>query len=156
MGPDVREHDLVVRGVRTIDPETCARRRVRRGGRRSDDQRGRRGRRPRLRGRVEIEARGLVLAPGFIDLHSHCREYASRALQVCDGVTTALELEGGEIDVADAYARAAREGSPNHFGFSASWAVLRMAVCGLDVRAPADPFMEYIDDRAMAPAANSG
>jgi hypothetical protein len=97
-----------------------------------------------LVGRVERDLSGLVLAPGFIDLHSHCRDFASRALQVCDGVTTALELEGGEIDVAGAYRRALDEGSPNHFGFSASWGVVRMATCGLDVTLSRDPFMEYI------------
>lgn len=144
MEPAVDQHDLVLRGARTIDPETgldavCD---VAIDGDRivvvavGGD--------PALRGRVERDLTGLVLAPGFIDLHSHCRDYASRALQVCDGVTTALELEGGEIDVADAYRRAAQEGSPNHFGFSASWAVVRMATCGLDVSASADPFMEHI------------
>ena len=139
-------HDLVLRGARTIDPETgldavcdvgvdgAAISAVAEGGDHG------------LRGHTEVEVSGLVLAPGFIDMHSHCRDYASRALQVCDGVTTALELEGGEIDVAEAYLKAAAEGSPNHFGFSASWAVVRMAVCGLDVRASADPFMEYIGD----------
>ncbi len=140
------DHDIVLRGSRTIDPETnldavcdvaldgATISAVAVGG--SAD----------LVGRVEIDVVGLVLAPGFIDLHSHCRDYPSRALQVCDGVTTALELEGGEVDVADAYRRAESEGSPNHFGFSASWAVLRMAACGLDVRSSADPFMEYIGD----------
>ncbi len=139
-------HDLVLRGARTIDPETgldavcdvavdgATITAVAEGGDHA------------LRGHTEVDVSGLVLAPGFIDMHSHCRDYASRALQVCDGVTTALELEGGEIDVADAYLKAAAEGSPNHFGFSASWAVVRMAVCGLDVRATADPFMEYIGD----------
>lgn len=138
------DHDLVLRGARAIDPETsldavcdvaaddATITVVARGG---DLQ---------LRGRTELDVSGLVLAPGFIDLHSHCRDYASRALQVCDGVTTALELEGGEIDVAGAYQRAADEGSPNHFGFSASWAVVRMAACGLDVRSGDDPFMDHI------------
>jgi hypothetical protein len=141
----VTEHDVVLRGARTIDPETgldavrdvavtagtiTA---VAVGGDES------------LRAQLELDVTGLVLAPGFIDLHSHCRDFPSRALQVCDGVTTALELEGGEIDVADAYRVAADEGSPNHFGFSASWGVIRMAACGLDVRAVADPFMDYIN-----------
>ncbi len=139
-------HDVVVRGARTIDPETGLDAVcdvavdggiiavVAEGG---DDT---------FRGTAEVEASGYVLAPGFIDLHSHCRDYASRALQVCDGVTTALELEGGEIDVADAYLKTAAEGSPNHYGFSASWAVVRMAVCGLDVRSRTDAFMDFIGD----------
>ncbi len=138
------EHDLVLRGARTIDPETgldavCD---VAVAG--STISEVVVGGDAELRGHTEVNVTGLVLAPGFIDLHSHCRDYASRALQVCDGVTTALELEGGEIDVADAYLQAAAEGSPNHFGFSASWAVVRMATCGLDVHASADPFMDHI------------
>ncbi len=138
------EHDLVLRGARTIDPESgldavC-------DVAVTDDRIAAvtEGGDPGLRGRDERDLTGLVLAPGFIDLHSHCRDFASRALQVCDGVTTALELEGGEIDVARAYRRADDEGSPNHFGFSASWAVVRMATCGLDVAASHDPFMEHI------------
>lgn len=150
MEQEAATHDVVLRGARTIDPETgldavCD---VALDGDTiaaisvGPDT----GLLGGLLGRTERDLSGLVLAPGFIDLHSHCREYAARALQVCDGVTTALELEGGEIDVADAYARAAREGSPNHFGFSASWAVARMATCGLDVRATSDPFMDFIGD----------
>lgn len=33
-----------------------------------------------LRGKPETDALGLVLAPRFIDLHSHCRDYSSRAV----------------------------------------------------------------------------
>ena len=139
------EHDLVLRGARTIDPETSLDEvcdvaidgstitAVVVGG--STD----------LHGARELDLTGLVLAPGFIDVHSHCRDFASRALQVCDGVTTALELEGGEIDVAGAYASVAAEGSPNHYGFSASWALARMAVCGIDVSAGLDAFPANIN-----------
>ena len=139
------EHDLVLRGARTIDPETSLDEvcdvaidgstitAVVVGG--STD----------LHGARELDLTGLVLAPGFIDVHSHCRDFASRALQVCDGVTTALELEGGEIDVAGAYASVAAEGSPNHYGFSASWALARMAVCGIDVSAGLDAFLANIN-----------
>ena len=97
-----------------------------------------------LQGRYELDATGRVVAPGFIDLHSHCRDFPSRALQVCDGVTTALELEEGEIDLEQSLAAVAEEGSPNHYGFSASWGIARMQACGLDVRGVHDPFMEYI------------
>ena len=71
---------------------------------------------------------GLVVAPGFIDLHSHAQTLPGRRLQACDGVTTALELEAGRAPVDLAYAREARRGSPIHFGFSASWAAARMHV----------------------------
>jgi hypothetical protein len=70
---------------------------------------------------------GKVVAPGFIDLHSHANSIAGQRLQACDGVTTALDLEGGESPIAVAYARAIEQGRVINFGFSASWALSRMA-----------------------------
>jgi hypothetical protein len=137
-------HSLVLRGARTLDPETgldsvcdvaidgTTISAVAVGGS------------AELRGDREVDLTGLVLAPGFIDLHSHCRDYPSRALQVCDGVTTALELEGGEFDVGRAYSSMAADGSPNHYGFSASWALARMAACGLDVSDGTESFLRNI------------
>ncbi|WP_369130210.1 amidohydrolase family protein [Modestobacter roseus] len=71
---------------------------------------------------------GSVLAPGFIDLHSHAQSTTGLRLQALDGVTTALELEAGVLPVAGAYARAAAEGRPVNYGFSASWTDARMHV----------------------------
>jgi dihydroorotase len=48
-----------------------------------------------LRGRTEVDASGLVVAPGFIDLHAHGQDAVSNAFQAADGVTTALECETG-------------------------------------------------------------
>src|SRR4029077_20150665 len=81
-----------------------------------------------LEGRATIDVGGLVVAPGFLDLHSHAQTLPGRRLQVCDGVTTALELEAGRAPVDRAYEREERRGSPIHYGFSASWAVARMHV----------------------------
>src|SRR6266404_8803853 len=41
-----------------------------------------------LRGKETIEARGLVIAPGFIDLHEHGQEPRNYQFQARDGVTT--------------------------------------------------------------------
>jgi dihydroorotase len=47
-----------------------------------------------------IDASGLVVAPGFIDLHAHGQDLPSNRFQAADGVTTALELEIGTWPVA--------------------------------------------------------
>jgi dihydroorotase len=48
-----------------------------------------------LTGRVVLDVSGLVVAPGFIDLHAHGQSNDASEFQVHDGVTTALELETG-------------------------------------------------------------
>jgi N-acyl-D-aspartate/D-glutamate deacylase len=53
-----------------------------------------------LTGRRTIDVSGLVVAPGFIDLHQHGQEPASQRVKAFDGVTTALEMEIGVPDVA--------------------------------------------------------
>lgn len=42
-----------------------------------------------------IDATGLVVSPGFIDLHTHSPTPLGQYYQAFDGVTTALELEAG-------------------------------------------------------------
>jgi dihydroorotase len=49
----------------------------------------------KLIGKQSIDVTGLIVAPGFIDLHVHGMTNAAHKYQVRDGVTTALELEGG-------------------------------------------------------------
>lgn len=120
-------HELVLRGGRVIDPETGldALRDVGvDGGRISAVAAG------RLEGLRVLDATGLVVAPGFIDLHSHAQTLAGRRLQACDGVTTALDLEAGRTPIGDAYSEEANEASPINYGFSASWAAVRMEVVG--------------------------
>jgi len=48
-----------------------------------------------LKGKQVIDVSGLIVAPGFIDLHVHGMTNQAHVYQVRDGVTTALELEGG-------------------------------------------------------------
>jgi cytosine/adenosine deaminase-related metal-dependent hydrolase len=78
--------------------------------------------------RRRVDVGGLVVAPGFVDLHSHANSIAGHRLQALDGVTTALDLEAGRSPVEAGYRRARDEGRPLNYGFSASWAAVRMAV----------------------------
>ncbi len=72
-----------------------------------------------LSGRTVIDVRGLVVGPGFVDLHAHGQDSVSSRFQAGDGVTTALELEGGTGNVPSFYD--AREGRAIiNFGATAS------------------------------------
>ena len=80
-----------------------------------------------LRGKETIEARGLVVAPGFIDLHEHGQEPRNYQFQARDGVTTSLELEAGTDDVDKWYAERAEKALIN-FGVSVGHIPVRMRV----------------------------
>ena len=117
-------YDLVIAGGRVMDPET---------GFDEVADVGIRGDRivrissGPLRGDIEIDARGLVVAPGFIDTHVHGQTRFGSKLMLRDGVTTTLDLEVGGIGAAAWYA--AREGRwQTNYGVSASHEFARMAV----------------------------
>jgi N-acyl-D-aspartate/D-glutamate deacylase len=124
-------HDVVLAGGRVLDPETGFDRVCDVG----IDGSSVAALGDRLDGVTTVDVAGLVVAPGFVDLHSHAQTLPGRRLQACDGVTTALDLEAGRAPVELAYAREAQRGSPINYGFSASWAAARMHVLaggGLD------------------------
>ena len=82
-----------------------------------------------LSGRRVVHAGGLVVAPGFIDLHQHGQDMASQRVKALDGVTTALELEIGAPDVAQ-FLKSKEGHSLIHYGTSASHVAARAAVFG--------------------------
>ena len=141
----MEKNEIVFRGARTIDPETKLDAVCDVAVSNGKISAVAPGGDPHLVGVMEVDISGKVLAPGFIDLHSHCNDLPSRLLQVCDGVTTALELEAGQLNVDQAYENFSKSGSPNNFGYSASWALARMKSCGLDVSKGLDAFAEHIN-----------
>jgi dihydroorotase len=68
-----------------------------------------------LVGAEEIDAAGLVVAPGFIDLHAHGQREFESWLQAQDGVTTQLEMEAGVYPV-DAWYEHRAGTSPINYG----------------------------------------
>jgi N-acyl-D-aspartate/D-glutamate deacylase len=119
-------YDVVIRGGRVVDPETSldAVRDVGIGG----NQIAAVSERP-LSGARVIEAAGLVVAPGFIDLHQHDQTAAGYRLKALDGVTTALELEIGPPDVRK-FLDQRRDAALINYGTAASHPWARAAIFG--------------------------
>ena len=80
-----------------------------------------------LPGRTVLDAKGLVVAPGFIDLHSHGQTPENYRYKAMDGVTTALEMEVGVSPVPAWYAARAGKALVN-FGATSGHLPARIAV----------------------------
>jgi N-acyl-D-aspartate/D-glutamate deacylase len=126
-----QSYDVVLRGGRVMDPES--------GLDAVRDIGIRTGRieaisESPLEGSEVVDVSGLVVAPGFIDLHAHGQDPTSRDFQVRDGVTTAMELESGVWPVDGWYAE--REGNWRiNFGATTSYAAARASAFDGDRRA---------------------
>jgi hypothetical protein len=121
-GPPVR-YDIVIQGGRVMDPETDldALRNVGILG----DRLARITSEP-LQGARLIDAGGLVVAPGFIELFQHAHDPESYRLNALDGVTSSLDLEvldGGTWDTNTLAGHALL-----HYGTSAGHGAARQAV----------------------------
>ena len=143
--------DLVLVGGRVIDPETnldAVRAVGIKGGRIVSVS----GVTPPARDTVDVS--GLIVAPGFIDLHSHGQDSTNYQFLARDGVTTALELEVGTYPISPWYAK--RDGkSLINYGVSASHIGARRAMLdhdstdeGADVLAATGAFVRSPIDRA--------
>jgi len=126
-----QQYDLVIDGGRVLDPETgldAVRNVAITGGniaRISADA---------LSGKRVVNAKGLVVAPGFIDLHQHGQEIESQRVKALDGVTTALEMEIGVPDVAQ-FLKTKKGSSIINYGTTASHVAARAFVFGVPLSA---------------------
>ena len=78
-----------------------------------------------------VDARGLVVSPGFINLHSHSVATAGYQLELLDGVTTVLELEAGGFPIAR-FGQQLGDAPLTHFGASVGHTWIRMQVVDPD------------------------
>lgn len=124
-GAHAADYDLVIRGGRVIDPETKLDA-VRDVGITAGSIAA--VSETPLKGKTTLDAKGLIVAPGFIDLHAHGQQLPGARMQAFDGVTTALEGEAGTLPVARFYDTIAKEGRPINYGATVSWAAARAAV----------------------------
>ena len=119
-------YDLVIAGGRVIDPESgldAIRHIGIRGDRIAEISAA------TLAGRDIIDAGGLVVAPGFIDIHRHAQGNISYGYAARDGVTSVFELEIGTADV-EAWYRMLGPSRLINFGVGAGHIGARMQVLG--------------------------
>jgi N-acyl-D-aspartate/D-glutamate deacylase len=115
-------YDVALMGGRLIDPETRSERianlyvRDGRIARISID---------RLPAEDTLSVEGLVVAPGFIDLHVHGQDPVSWDFMARDGVTTALELEAG-VSGQEGFIEGANGTARIHHGASAGHIAARI------------------------------
>jgi dihydroorotase len=113
--------DVVIAGGRVMDPESgldAVRHIGIRGGRIAAISR------QPLTGKTVLQAAGRVVAPGFIDLHSHGQTNQANEYQAHDGVATALELEVGVPSVG-AFLKERESKSILNFGATSSHGAMR-------------------------------
>lgn len=117
-------YDLVVSNGRVMDPESGldgVRNVGIRDGRIVAVSEG------QMDGRRTIDASGLVVSSGFIDMHSHGQDRENYEVQARDGVTSCLELEVGAADI-DAWYGERQGNALVNFGASAGHIPVRMKV----------------------------
>jgi N-acyl-D-aspartate/D-glutamate deacylase len=136
-GPSMfaQNYDIVIRGGRVVDPET---------GLDAIRNLGIQGHTiaavstAELQGKTVIDAAGLVVAPGFIDLHQHGQTPEDYQRKAFDGVTSALEMEIGAHDVKT-YLDQRASGALINYGATANYDIARALAFGIEL--PADAIL---------------
>jgi dihydroorotase len=79
-----------------------------------------------LQGKETVKVEGLVVAPGFIDIHAHGQTTQDMRIQARDGVTTVLDMEVGVYPVAEWYESMAGK-APLNYGAAVGHITARFA-----------------------------
>jgi len=125
------DYDLVILNGRVMDPETMY-----------DDiaNVGIKGNKivaitkDKIKGKQTINAKGLVVAPGFIDTHYHAVDPFGIRMALRDGVTTGMDLEAGATSIAEWYEKKNKAGWPINYGTTYSMIGARMQVHDPEVK----------------------
>ena len=92
----------------------------------------------KITGKETVDAKGHVVAPGFIDTHTHSSNKFAIKMSMMDGVTTGLDLEAGALNIAAWYERDAGKW-PMNYGQAVGQELARMVVHdGLKIDEPVD------------------
>jgi N-acyl-D-amino-acid deacylase len=134
-------YDVLIAGGRVIDGSGAPPRRV--DVALAGDRIAKIGRIPRSQAARVVDATGLVVAPGFIDVHTHAddiedRPFAENYIRM--GVTTIVAGNCGSspVDIGEKLAAVRREGTSPNFATLIGHNAVRRAVMGTE-RRPATP-----------------
>ncbi len=137
-------YDLVISGARVVDPETKLDQITNIGisGKEisvitSED----------IKGKLEIDATGLIAAPGFIDVHAHGQDPYSEKVSLFDGRTTQLDLEAGALPVST-YLDAKAGVSLSNYGVSVGHASARLLLMD-GIESDGSPMMTHALEKAV-------
>jgi N-acyl-D-aspartate/D-glutamate deacylase len=133
--PDGRTFDVAIVGGRVIDPETGLDAVVNVG---IDGDRIAAVTTAALTGRSTIDAGGLVVTPGFIDILSGPPNEVGAPFKAAEGVTTNLAMHGVNGIAGPSFAAWAEHGYPFHYG-GAFRSPFERARMGIDPYEPATP-----------------